>query len=87
MSEFCHTVVCEFETIEPSSKALAVDFLCSRTKELIVDAGAASLLEASPCPFVAIETLQPTEQDTIEQIAHKFRICQRLGIEKFELKT
>lgn len=79
--EFCYTSECWFTGTPAEEQNDSTRGLCVVMQDMIVGAGASSLLEASPCPLKVLGLLQHQDTDTVSQALKKIEIRDKLGIE------
>lgn len=79
MSESCYTTLCGHGEIAPEYQNAMTREFCSVFQDMVCEVGAASLLEASPCPLTALTelTVQPT--DSPSQAARRTEIANKLS--------
>lgn len=83
MSEFCFTEHCGHGVVEQQLQNDSTKNMCDFVKAILANAGVTGILEISPCPFVAVNSLHPVETDPIDVVMRKMEICDRLGITAF----
>jgi hypothetical protein len=78
MTEFCYTSLCGHGEVEASQQYSGTRDFCAVFQDMVREVGAASMLETSPCPLLALTELTPRSTDSPSQSARRKEIANKL---------